>query len=156
MNSAAERTLPEAVSSTTMETSGSLMRKGAVDEFTHEQLSAGGSPSPAVRISSGALSDPEFGVFDKSDNLWLSDQGNSEIQEFKSSQLVSSSEQTPAVILSANGESLDFHAQLVFDHKGNLWVANMANSTVVMLAKKQLKASGMPVPKITVTSPAAF
>ena len=30
----------------------------------------------------------------------------------------------------------------------------MANSTVVMFAKKQLKASGMPVPKITVTSPA--
>jgi hypothetical protein len=32
----------------------------------------------------------------------------------------------------------------------------MVNSTVVMFAKKQLKASGMPVPKITVTSPAAF
>jgi sugar lactone lactonase YvrE len=128
--------------------------QGAVDEFTHEQLSAGGSPSPSVRISSGALNDPEFGVFDKSDNLWLSNQGNSEIAEFKSSQLVSSSEQTPAVILSANGESLDFPAQLVFDHKGNLWAANMANSTVVMFAKKQLKASGMPVPKITVTSPA--
>jgi sugar lactone lactonase YvrE len=128
--------------------------QGAVDEFTHEQLSAGGSQSPAVRVTSDALNDPEFGVFDKSDNLWLSNLGNSEIAEFKASQLGSSSEQTPAVILSNNGESLDFPGQLAFDHKGNLWVANLANSTVVMFAKKQLKASGMPVPKITLNSPA--
>ncbi len=128
--------------------------QGAVDEFTHEQLSAGGSPSPMVRVTSNALNDPEFGVFDKSDDLWLSNLGNSEIAEFKASQLVSSSEQTPAVILSNNGESLDFPGQLAFDHKGNLWVANLANSTVVMFAKKQLKASGMPVPKITLNSKA--
>ncbi len=128
--------------------------QGAVDEFTHEQLSAGGSPSPMVRVTSNALNDPEFGVFDKSDNLWLSNLGNSEIAEFKASQLGSSSEQTPAVILSNNGESLDFPGQLAFDHKGNPWVANLANSTVVMFAKKQLKASGMPVPKITLNSPA--
>ena len=128
--------------------------QGAVDEFTHEQLDAGGSPSPAVRIASDALNDPEFGVFDKSDNLWLSNQGNSQIEEFKASQLVSSSEQTPAVILSNTGESLDFPAQLAFDHKGNLWVANFANSTLVMFAKKQLKASGMPVPKITLNGSA--
>ncbi len=122
---------------------------GAVDEFTHEQLSVGGSPSPAVRVSSDSLNDPEFGVFDNSDNLWLSNQGNSEIAEFKASQLVSSSDQTPAVILSANGESLDFPGQLAFDHKGNLWVANLANSTVVMFAKKQLTATGTPIPKVT-------
>jgi sugar lactone lactonase YvrE len=128
--------------------------QGAVDEFTHEQLSAGGSPSPAIKVTSDALNDPEFGVFDKSDNLWLSNQGNSEITEFKAAQLRSSSEQTPAVILSNNGASLDLTGQLAFDHKGNLWVANLSNSIVVMFAKKQLKASGMPVPKITLNSPA--
>jgi sugar lactone lactonase YvrE len=127
----------------------------AVDEFTQAQLTVGGSKSPTIRVSSDAsLDGPEFGVFDKSDNLWLSSEDNSEVEEFTASQLGSSGDKTPAVILSANGGSLDSPEQLAFDHKGNLWVANAGNATVVMFAKKQLKASGMPVPAVTLSSSA--
>jgi sugar lactone lactonase YvrE len=128
----------------------------AVDEFTPAQLTASGNPSsPAVRVSSDAsLDGPEFGVFDKSDNLWISSEDNSEVEEFTASQLGSSGDKTPAVILSANSGSLDSPEQLAFDHKGNLWVANAGNATVVMFAKKQLKASGMPVPAVTLSSSA--
>jgi sugar lactone lactonase YvrE len=127
----------------------------AVHEFTRAQLNAGGNPTPAIDITSNAsLDGPEFGVFDNSDNLWLSSEENSQVEEFTASQLSSSGDKTPAVILSANSGSLDLPAQLVFDHKGNLWVANLGNATVVMFAKKQLKASDMPVPTVTLSSSA--
>ncbi|MGA6974880.1 MAG: hypothetical protein WBY93_24855 [Candidatus Binatus sp.] len=126
----------------------------AVDEFTQAQLTVGGSPSPATRISSDALDGPEFAVFDKSDNLWLSSEDSSQVEEFTASQLASSGDKAPAVILSANSGSLDSPEQLAFDHKGNLWVANLGNATVVKFAKKQLKASGMPVPAVTMSSSA--
>lgn len=128
----------------------------AVHEFTQAQLNADGNPtSTAVDITANAsLDGPEFGVFDKSDNLWLSSENNSQVEEFTASQLDSSGDKTPAVILSANSGSLDLPGQLVFDHKGNLWVANLDNATVVMFAKKQLKASGMPVPAVTLSGSA--
>jgi sugar lactone lactonase YvrE len=127
----------------------------AVHEFTQAQLKAGDPNGPAINITSNAsLDGPEFGVFDKSDNLWLSSEDNSQVEEFTASQLGSSGDKTPAVVLSANSGSLDSPGQLAFDHKGNLWVANAGNATVVMFAKKQLKTSGMPVPAVTLSSPA--
>ncbi len=128
----------------------------AVHEFTQAQLKASGNPgSTAIDITSNAsLDGPEFGVFDKSDNLWLSSEDNSQVEEFAAAQLGSSGDKTPVVILSATSGSLDSPGQLAFDHKGNLWVANAGNATVVMFAKKQLKASGMPVPAVTLSSPA--
>jgi streptogramin lyase len=126
-----------------------------VHEFTQAQLNVGGNQSPAINITSNAsLDGPEFGVFDKSGNLWLSSENNSQVEEFTASQLGSNGDKLPAVILSAKSGSLDLPGQLVFDHRGNLWVANLGNATVVMFAKKQLKASGMPVPAVTLSSSA--
>ncbi len=130
---------------------------GAVHELTQAQLNAGSNPSitPAITITSASLSDPQFDVFDGSGNLWISSSNNSEIIQFSLSQLGSGGSKTPAVVLSNNGGSLDFPAEMAFDKKGNLWVANTGNGTAVMFAKSQLAASGSPTPKVTLSG-AAF
>lgn len=128
--------------------------QGAVLEFTQAELNAGDNPIPAVDITSTSLDGPEFAVFDKAGNLWLSSENNSQIEEFAASQLGSSGAKTPTVILSDNGGSLDSPGQLAFDNGGNLWVANLGNDTVVKFGKRQLKTSGMPAPEVTLSSSA--
>ena len=108
--------------------------------------------TPAVTITSSSLDLPDFGVFDKSGDLWVSGDGNAEILEFTADQLGSSGAKTPSVILSSNSGSIDQPGEMAFDSKGNLWVANYANETVVMFAKKDLSASGSPTPKVTLSS----
>lgn len=128
--------------------------KGVV-ELTQTQLNAGSNPNitPAISITSDAELDiPDFGAFDKSGNLWVSSNSNSQIVKFTASQIGSSGDKNPAVILTSISNSLDFPGQLVFDHSGNLWVSNLDNGTVVMFAKKNLRASGDPTPKVTLNS----
>ena len=56
------------------------------------------------------------------------------------------------MVLSPDGSSLSEPGQLAFDHKGNLWVPNYGNNTVVMFAEGDLSASGMPIPKVTLST----
>ena len=120
----------------------------AVYELTDAQLKAGSNSNitPKVSITSTSLDNPNFGVFDKSGNLWVSSNDNSQIVEFSAGQLHSSGAITPKVILS--GSSLDEPGEMVFDSKGNLWVTNYYSNTVVMFTKKELKASGSPTPGV--------
>jgi sugar lactone lactonase YvrE len=126
-----------------------------VDELSKTQLNAGSNAdiTPAITITSSSLDDPNFDVFDKSGNLWVSSEDNSEIVEFAAEQLGSSGALTPKVVLSSNSaNSLDEPGEMAFDSKGNLWVTNFDIGTVVMFAKKQLRASGSPTPKVTLSS----
>jgi ligand-binding sensor domain-containing protein len=126
-------------------------------ELTHSQLTAGSSPSitPAIAITSpGNFVEAVYGVFDQSGNLWVSNESNNELLEFSLSQLGSSGDKAPAVVLSSSDGSLDYPGQAAFDSKGNLWVANFDNTTVVMFAKSQLAASGSPTPVLTLSSKA--
>jgi sugar lactone lactonase YvrE len=126
----------------------------AVRELSSAQLEAGSNAdiTPAINITSSTLEQPNFGVFDKTGDLWVSNEGNSEVVEFSASQLGSSGAKTPTVVLSSSSGSLDEPAEMAFDSKGNLWVSNFGNSTVVMFAKKELSASGSPTPKVTLSS----
>jgi sugar lactone lactonase YvrE len=128
--------------------------RDGVEELTQTQLNAGSNPSitPAISITSGALDDPNFGVFDKSGNLWVSSEDNSTVVEFSASQLGSNGNKTPNIVLGSNSGSLDSPGEMAFDKKGNLWVSNFSNSTVVMFARSQLDASGSPTPKVTLSS----
>ena len=126
-----------------------------IHELTQKQLKAGSNPdiTPKINITSTAsLNFPDFGVFDKSGNLWISAESNSVIAEYSAAQLASSGPKSPSIVLSSNSDSLDDPGQMVFDSKGDLWVADYrggANGTVVMFAKSQLRASGSPTPKVT-------
>jgi sugar lactone lactonase YvrE len=127
-----------------------------VHELTHKQLKAGSNSdiTPKINITSSSLDYPNFGVFDKSGNLWVSSEDTSSIVEFSASQLGSSGAETPHVILSSSGDSLYFPGQLVFDSKRNLWVANYETATVVMFEKNQLGVTGSPTPAVTLSGSA--
>ncbi len=131
-----------------------------IHELTQKQLKAGSNPdiTPNINITSTAsLNYPDFGVFDKSGNLWVSAESNNVIAEFTAAQLRSSGAETAHIVLSSNGDSLADPGQIVFDGKGDLWVTNYnsgASGTVVMFAKSQLRASGSPTPKVTLSGSA--
>lgn len=134
-------------------------RGDGIHELTKKQLKAGSNPdiTPNITITSSSLNFPDFGVFDKSGNLWVSAESNSVIAEFSAAQLGSSGAKTANIVLSSNGDSLADPGQIVFDGKGDLWVADYnsgASGTVVMFAKSQLRASGSPTPKVTLSGSA--
>jgi sugar lactone lactonase YvrE len=126
-----------------------------LNELTKAQLAAGsGDITPAIIITLSGLQDPNFVTFDKAGNAWVDDEGNAQIAEFSASQLTSSGMKTPAVLLSddGSGTSLATPGEIVFDKKGNLWVANFDSDTVVEYAKHQLGNSGSPAPTVKLSS----
>jgi streptogramin lyase len=124
-------------------------------QISKAQLNAGsGDITPAITITSTAtFVTPNFPIFDKSGNLWITEESAAEVVQFTPNQLTSSGDQAPAVVLSDDGNgSLDEPGQPGFDGKGNLWVPNFTNSTVVMFKKSDLGASGSPTPAVTLNS----
>jgi sugar lactone lactonase YvrE len=129
----------------------------SVHELSRKQLSEGSNAdiTPAVTITSPSNFDIlDFATFDKAGDLWVSSENNSKVLELSVDQLGSSGDKMPAVILSASGDSLKSPEQLAFDHKGNLWVANLEGPTLVMFAKSQLRETGTPTPMVTLSGSA--
>ena len=124
-----------------------------VVEFTSNQLTASGSPKPAVRLASnaGSINNPQGIAFDPSGNLWVSDSGA--LKEFSVAQLAASGAPAPAVTITDDGlGSLNGPEGITFDAKGNLWVAVFFSNLVVGYSSSQLTASGSPVPAVIVRS----
>jgi secreted PhoX family phosphatase len=70
----------------------------SVVEYTSSQLTASGSPTPAVTLSSLATLDATALAFDNSGDLWVCDAaGGSNVAEFTASQITSSGSPTPTV-----------------------------------------------------------
>jgi sugar lactone lactonase YvrE len=127
----------------------------SVNEISASQLAAGTADlTPAVVIADTTdftgPDQPQFLAFDKSGNLWVSDIVSSQVIEFSAGQLSSSGDKAAMVVLTDNGSgSLSGPGEMAFDRKGNLWVTNYDNGTVVMFQKSDLASSGSPTPKIT-------
>lgn len=124
-----------------------------VVEFTTTQLSASGSPKPAVRLASnaGSINNPQGLAFDPLGNLWVSD--SAAVKEFSATQLAASGAPVPAVTIGDDGlGSLNGPEGITFDAKGNLWVAVFFSNMVVGFSSSQLSASGSPVPAVIVRS----
>ena len=122
-----------------------------VVEFTKNQLTASGSPTPTVRLAShaGSINNPQGLAFDPLGNLWVSDSGA--VKEFSATQLVTSGAPAPAVTIGDDGlGSLNGPEGITFDTKGNLWVAVFFSNLVVGYSSSQLTASGNPVPAVIV------
>ncbi len=120
-------------------------------EFTAGQLTASGSPTPAVTLSadSHSINDPQGLAFDQSGNLWIANFQSNTVVALLPSQLGTSGSPVPAITLSG---SLSGPGTLAFDGAGNLWVPNASNNTVVEFASGQLGATGSPTPAVTLTS----
>ena len=126
-----------------------------LNEISKAQLAAGTRDiTPAIVITLSGINDPNFVTFDKAGNAWVDDEANTQIAEFSASQLRSSGTKEPAVLLTddGSGTSLSTPGEIVFDKKGNLWVANFGSNTVVEYAKGQLARSGNPTPTVKLSS----
>jgi sugar lactone lactonase YvrE len=121
--------------------------------FAPSQLTASGSPAPAVTLSAtgGSLNAPEALAFDVSGTLWVGNAGSNTVVAFTASQLGASGSPMPTATLSPNAGSLNAPVGLAFDASGSLWVANAANNTVVAFAASQLVGSGAPAPTVTLS-----
>jgi sugar lactone lactonase YvrE len=122
-------------------------------EFTTNQITSSGSPTPAVTIGGSALQAPWGLAFDASGHLWVANALGNTLVEFTPGQLGASGSPTPAVTLSATANSLVGPLFIAFDPSGNLWVANdnTFQNTVVEFSAGQLTATGSPTPAVTLS-----
>jgi sugar lactone lactonase YvrE len=125
-----------------------------VAEFAKAELASTGNVTPTVILTSAALSNADGLAFDSTGNLWVAQDGNETVVEFTPAQLVASGAPVPPVVLSANAGSLQGPNAVAFDHAGNLWIANIDNSTVVEFTTGQLASSGSPAPAVVLSSSA--
>jgi len=125
--------------------------ENTVSEYTASQLTASGTPTPAVKIQLAANSFSNAIAFDSSANLWVANANVSTIVELTAAQLTASGSPTPAVTISEGASATP--TALAFDQHGNLWVVNEV-STVVEYTASQLAAGGSPTPAITLTDTA--
>jgi hypothetical protein len=111
-------------------------------------FSATGDVAPSATISSnaGSLDAPTDSVFDGAGDLWVAT--GSGIAELTPSQLASSGDPTPTVVI----QNANQPSGLAFDSTGDLW-ATQFNGGVVEYTANQLTASGNPTPAVSLTGP---
>ena len=117
-----------------------------ISYYTASQVAASTNAAPARKITSASLSDAISLAFDPSGDLWVADRIHSSLNEFTPAQLQSGGSQPASVIIGRVLGSLQRPWPMAFDAKGDLWVSNFDDSSVVGYAPAQLQASGYPVP----------
>lgn len=128
----------------------------SIVEFAAAQLTTSGSPTPAVVIgaTAGSLDVPSGVAFNAAGSLWVTNIGTNTVVEFTPAQLAESGTPTPAVTLSANGQSLATPRAPAFDPHGNLWVTNVDANTISEFTPAQRSASGSPAATVMLTASA--
>jgi secreted PhoX family phosphatase len=124
-------------------------------EFTASQLAAGGSQSGNVIISDDgsttSLSQPGEPVFDKKGNLWVPNLGSDTVVEFTKGQLASTGSPAPQVKLNSPPPVFSEPWGAAFASNGDLVIMNQGDGKISELTPSQLKASGSPTPKFSIT-----
>jgi sugar lactone lactonase YvrE len=136
-------------------------------EYIPSQLTTGVvNAAPHVMITGGAVGTPQGVTFDSSGNLWVMDPGATvngtantpALLKFSSAQLAAlATTDSPAPVAIITSTSFAFPQQSVFDSKGNQWVTDHNNNTVLVFTASQLSATGTnaTVPAVVLSS-AAF
>jgi secreted PhoX family phosphatase len=118
------------------------MAMPAVYEFTVQQLSnlsKNNAPTPAVTIQSANFKFPQQAAFDGRGNLWVSDNGNSQVYVFLRSQLTASSPMAVPETIMTSSTAFSGPIGIAFDGGGDLFVANNGGNTIY-----GFKASSLP------------
>jgi sugar lactone lactonase YvrE len=130
-----------------------------VVEFTASQLASGGNQPPKVVLrddgSGSSINAPGELAFDKDGNLWVPNFGSDTVAEYAKDQLTSGSP-APKVKLNSAAFNDEGPWGAVFSSKGDLVVMNYSDGTILEFTPQQLKASGAPVPKVSVTGSENF
>ena len=136
-------------------------------EYIPSQLTTGVvNAAPHVMITGGAVGTPQGVTFDSSGNLWVMDPGATvdgaantpALLKFSSTQLAAlATNDSPDPVAIITSTSFAFPQQSVFDSKGNQWVTDHNNNTVLVFTASQLSATGTnaTVPAVVLSS-AAF
>jgi hypothetical protein len=135
-------------------------------EYIPSQLTAGVvNAAPKLMITGGAVGMPQGVTFDSSGNLWVMDPGATvngaatpALLKFSATQLAAlATTDSPEPVAIITSTSLAFPQQSVFDSKGNQWVTDHNNNTVLVFTAAQLMATGTSatVPAVVLSS-AAF
>jgi sugar lactone lactonase YvrE len=148
-------------------TKGLWIANGAnVLEYIPSQLTSGVvNAAPHLAINSGTLGSPQGVTFDSAGNLWVMDPGamvngagTPALVEFSAAQLAAlKTTAAPDPVAVITSTSFAFPQQSVFDGKGNQWVTDHNNNTVLVFSAAQLMATGTnaTVPAAVISS-AAF
>jgi hypothetical protein len=135
-------------------------------EFIPMQFSGGVvAAAPHLTNSSGSFGSPQGVTFDAAGNLWVMDPGamvngaaTPALLEFSPAQLAAlKTTGNPDPVAVITSTSLAFPQQSVFDSKGNQWVSDHNNNSIVVFSAAQLMATGTSatVPAVVISS-AAF
>lgn len=81
-------------------------------QFSSSQITATGSPTPPIIITSPDVAEPEQLAFDHSGNLWFANFGNGTVVSFKPSQLTATG--SPAANVVISGSDLDGPEEIAF------------------------------------------
>jgi hypothetical protein len=136
-------------------------------EYIPSQFTAGVvNAAPHLMISGGAVGTPQGVTFDSAGNLWVIDPGATvagvantpALLKFTAMQLAAlktAPNPEPSAIITST--SLAFPQQSVFDGKGNQWVSDHNNNTILVFTAAQLMATGTnaTIPAVVIES-AAF
>jgi sugar lactone lactonase YvrE len=118
-----------------------------LSKYTASQLSASGTPTPAVVIDAtgGSVSFPSALAFDAAGDLWVANYGNNTVVEYTPAQLAAGGSPVPSVTISLANNGRPFG--LAVDNRGTLWVADNNNNLIVGIPASQL-VSGTPASPI--------
>lgn len=137
-------------------------------EFSSTQLTTSGisATAPTLILNSSVFAVPQDLVFDASGNLWVIDNGvtvsgvaaKPAIYEFAAANLASQpSPVTASPSITITSPGFKSPQQAAFDAKGDLWVSDPGNNTIMEFAQSQLMAGGADVaPAIEFQSQPAF
>src|SRR5207237_8409485 len=118
--------------------------------YTAAQLAVSGSPPPAfVLTAADSLLNPTGIAFDAAGNLWVTNNGRSNLLAFTPAQLAGTGPLEPNVVIHSNAASLSIPLGLAFEEDGSLWVVG-GTGGVVKFAPASLGTTGARVPGVRV------
>jgi len=112
--------------------------------FTPAQLAAlhtNNHPSPAITLRSSKFKFIQQAVFDTSNDLWVTDNGNNALYEFTPAQLTAGGANVPPHTTVISSPAFIGPLGLAFSPKGPLWIANNGSTTLYRFDK--LPSSGV-------------
>jgi DNA-binding beta-propeller fold protein YncE len=105
---------------------------------------AGQSPAPAVSTQVGRLNDPTGLAFDARNNLWVANYRGNSIVMYGAADIRKSGAPRPVLVIAGSGAGLHGPNRIAFDSRGDLWIANYDDDTVVSFSAEQLTSHSQP------------
>ncbi len=125
-------------------------------EYLPRALQTGNPPNPHLVNHSPALNNPTGLAFDHSGNLWVVSAAGPAILKFSQDQLRAlHSDRSPAPVITITSASFQAPNSIIFDHAGNLWVADLGpslNPALFKFTPAQQAIGGNLTPSVTMTS----